>query len=202
MVQHMKGLVRCQFSVIFNKANSGQKIVGSDSLFNPNLSLSWNSMTAEYWKFICQSILILSYSEMFCAAFGHEMVLLQTLLDEVSIHASKISSNSTAYQPCHHCHQSSYRNLHNSLCSYCGRCGECGVVGGTCQCYVSLEVALKFMVRDRALNLENELTFQKRFCIRIPDDLADPAHWGHLAWQYCNFLKHMSVTSTTMVVPP
>jgi len=132
------------------------------------------------------------------------MVLLQTLLDEVSIRASKLDSNSTVYLQCSHCHRYTERVLHSFQCSKCGKCEECGGRDGICQCCFSIEAALKFTVdfKKRELNPENEVAFRKRFRIRIPEDLADPMHWGHLAWQYCTFLKTMSVTTATAAVPP
>jgi len=54
---------------------------------------------------------------------------------------------------------------------------------------------LRFTIKDGEFKPDNEVAFGKRFRIPVPDDLADPAHWGHLAWLYCNFMESMSATS-------
>jgi len=150
---------------------------------NVNTTLTWTSMNTEDWKILCRSVLLLSNNQFFCSAFGREIILLQSLVD--SINAWPSTSSSSYCSSC--CRTTTY--LSNTCqCSSCHTCAKCRSCMSTCFCFsgvTTMVTAFQFVVLDG-----------EPYRLPIPNDLADPSHWGHLAWQYCNFMEaNMAVTT-------
>jgi len=201
----MKGLLRRQLSVVFNNAdcvtNVNLHVVLSNAGADVSADLTWASMTSEDWKTVCRSILLLSSKEFFCSAFGAEMILLQSLVDRINAMPSSMNLHNLSGYCSSGCGNTNY--IFNTFqCTGCKQCAKCKSDSATCSCYADAtkqaNAAFQFEMVNGELQPRHEESFCKTYRAPIKNDLADPSHWGYLAWQYCDFMTTMAVA--TMVL--
>ena len=164
-LRRMKALIRRQFAELFNQERLNRKIKWTPNDAKEEGIVTWNSLSPEDWKNICRSILLLSFSEVFCCSFGREKVWIESLLEKIV---------KTAF--CHWCERQMYPNPYSRNERWCTGCSP----------------QLGFTLENGELDPMKSYKFSKMYQIKVPDSFSHPIHWGHIAWKYCQLLKSNS----------
>jgi hypothetical protein len=137
-------------------------------------TLTWAKLTPKDFCAISESILLLSYSRMFCTYFGREKVLLERIV-------------------------SKYNDLVNYLddtYKHLGKGCQANLKGESSQDTLLLRRAHTLLVKALQGSHNDKGEFVPKYPdqykvvvhVEMPRRLSDPTHWGHLAWQFCEFM--------------
>jgi hypothetical protein len=131
--------------------------------------VTWSNLTPRDMYTISQSILLLSYSRSFCESFGAEKSSLEQLVHGYNDLIQRLNAKrNTFFRQFQHGtpEPSQLTNARDMLCTYLEDviCDD-----GT--------VVPKFPDKYDLISQ-----------VKMPRRLSDPNHWGHLAWQFCNYV--------------
>jgi hypothetical protein len=134
----------------------------------------WTSLTPKDFCAISESILLLSYSRMFCSYFGREKVLLERIVSQ--------------YNDLVHYLDNTYAHL--------GKGCKANLKGKSRQDTLLMRRAHTLLVKALQGSHNDKGEFVPKYPhqykmvvhVEMPRRLSDPSHWGHLAWQFCEFM--------------
>jgi hypothetical protein len=211
-VTKMKALVRRLIGVLVEKDEKHNAAKWSKSAVPPN-SVQWSDLSPLDWTMIWRSILLLSYDKYFCQVFGKEKILMESLaqrssaiwIDLASLSLDTCSScfkTTTAVtggKRCKHCMIVFMKVLpgNGSLCISCrnyllsgGRCRSCSFY------YKQVVDGLKglekpFYYNGKPVPANPDAVYKSVVHVDVPESLANPKHFGHLAWKFCEFMTSL-----------
>jgi len=187
-IQHMKGLIRKQLSILLNKEKCCRKLDWQENSVSFDDEVTWNNMSPDDWKTICRSMLLLLHNKIFCNTFGQEAILIQSLVDAINAGPSMLSTIQSRDMHCSECGYSCSASTKIIKCPYCQKCMQCGTKK-PCKCFPPGE----YTVVRGELKPPDEQSYQRVYRIQVPKDFDDPSHWGHIGWLYCQMVESNTV---------
>ena len=127
----------------------------------PPLS-SWDGMSPKDWSTVISSILLVVHRRKFSENFGQEIADLEWMARSGSFAMPQ---------------------------NYCFECA-----GMTCGCAKPLLEFKKAVAgiydQGKFLPYDNK-KYDRAVQVKVPESIADPSHWGHLAWLFCEFMDSL-----------
>ena len=210
-VTKMKELVQQQMESVFNEAAAWLSKSSGGCTQATNSLTGWKDLTALDWINILESVLLLSYNKSFCSMFGKEKMFIEMLKAQLfSIH---FPLDSHTNNTCPNCSNST--QCTSSGTKYCPSCGMYGISPGKktkCPCcarskQISNLRCSSCSTRFWDVSQDNFFTiikyqkgkfvvtdadkYKRSMKFTVPDSVADANHFGHLAWQFCNFIESL-----------
>lgn len=157
---------------------------------------AWTTLSPVDWSNIFESILLLSYDRRFCEEFGREKIM----LERVSRQADAIwSTKATQFGQCPLCKGVLVALDSRDFSIACHSCQKVFVYGkdtGSSCVPEGYGVIRRPNQSNVAWLKANWKTVPTRDLtkVRIPESLADPDHFGHVVFKYCEFKRELEQT--------
>jgi len=155
----MKGMIKMQCDVILKKKNMWTNLSHTCQNPCPPKTLAWNTMSPRDWTAIIHSILLMVHNKHFHENFSKEIVDLQWALQIIGTFSFV------------------------KVCAACNN-GDC-----KCKCHKCRKQLDRCSCGNNHKNKRLKVTLCNDTAqIQVPDNLDKPNHWGHLAWNFCQFM--------------
>jgi hypothetical protein len=131
--------------------------------------VTWSNLTPRDMYTMSQSILLSSYSKSFCESFGAEKASLEQIVHGYNDLIQRLNTKRNTFFRQHQHRNpepSQVINARALLCTY-------------------LE---EVICDDGTVVPKHPDKYDLIAQVKMPRRLSDPNHWGHLAWQFCNFV--------------
>jgi small GTP-binding protein len=160
------------------------------------IRLTWKALSPYDWRTIFESLLLLSFNRHFCENFGQEKILLELLKFEQMKKTCALSQQDLdCYEyercSCPFCSNGSSRNRMYQRCTHCKRDAhfKTKALSG---CY---RAAVKMKLGKGKLSPVDKPEYSFMFQIDTPESLADPKHFGHVAWKCCKLIASLETSA-------
>ncbi|KAL3933319.1 MAG: hypothetical protein SGBAC_010455, partial [Bacillariaceae sp.] len=150
------------------------------SYMDPNVPQNWfSSLTPIDWNRVFRSILLLRYDPLFCQEFGNEIVWMEYVIDQAnSAVVPDVTGNARPFKNKPVVHNQRQMFMKPIFGSGGGGSESGGEIGGNQQ-----------QQQQQLLPLSNGCNNLSPTVLEIPPSFADPNHFAHIAWRYCEFQK-------------